>query len=588
MEDGIWGESLPMSSAEEALLRDASILGKMKSPKEASVAKALPKNLPWEEKERLIEANVRKRLGRHEADTAVIRDVGEYEAYMRKAIASGSVAVDTETNNSLDPITCKLMGLCLFYEGGKQAYVPVNHVDPKTGKRLSGQLDEAQLKPMLDELQSSKAEIVYHNASFDMRVIQCQVGTALRCDWDTMVASQLLDENEPASLKAQYMLHIDPTHGKYDIESLFEHEEYAKFNPGLFALYAATDAMMTLRLREWQGREFAKPGNEGLLDCYRKIELPVIPVVKDMELRGVCVDTGFVERLTKKYHRILDEYQPKIDAELAKLKPTIDAWKASDEGKSPASGAKGKTKADQLSDPVNIESPSQLSILVYDILKVPPLEKGKRSVDKNTIPLLLEKNDIPLLEVVAERKKFKTLVQNFIDKLPKMINPKTGRMHCSYNQVGTATGRFSCIAEGELVSTGRGDVPIEEISPGDLVYCRDENSGHICMRRVLATHNNGVRECIRIKGSSPEGHVSLTCTPDHRLLFYGKGHAKLPAFAEASSAAIGSILMGLRGNVEVESLEHCGMRAVYDLTVEEFHNFFVNRVCVHNCSDPNL
>ena len=179
------------------------------------------KNLPWDEREKVIEANVRAILGKHEANTCVIRDYRSYADYMRRAISSGNVYVDTETNNSLDPITCKLMGLCLYYEGGKQAYVPVNHVNPETGERLQDQLTEGQLKPMLEELKSSRARIIFHNASFDLRVIQCQVGVELRCDWDTMVAAHMLNENEPASLKAQYMLHIDPTHGKYDIESMF-------------------------------------------------------------------------------------------------------------------------------------------------------------------------------------------------------------------------------------------------------------------------------------------------------------------------------------------------------------------------------
>ena len=442
--DSIWGDALPMSSAEEALLRDASIIGKMNSPKEATCQMPTLKNLPWDEREKAIEANVRAILGKHEANTCVIRDCQSYADYMRRAISSGNVYVDTETNNSLDPITCKLMGLCLYYEGGKQAYVPVNHVNPETGERLQDQLTEGQLKPMLEELQSSRARIIFHNASFDLRVIQCQVGVELRCDWDTMVAAHMLNENEPAKLKSQYALHVDPTHGNYDIEGLFQHEEYARFRPELFALYAATDAMMTHGLHQWQLKEMLKPENAGVFSCYMRIELPCIPVVKDMELRGVGVDVGYMRRLTEKYHRILDDYTPRIDAELEKLRPTIDAWRASPEGRQLVGGKNKKPKSDMLSDPVNIESPTQLAILVYDILKVQPPEKGSRSVDKNTIPLLLEKNDIPLLEVLAERKKFKTLVQNFIDKLPKMINPKTGRIHCSYNQVGTATGRFSC------------------------------------------------------------------------------------------------------------------------------------------------
>lgn len=445
-EKSLWGNPMPISSAEEALLRDASILGKIKSPKEVRVRKAgISKRLPWAERERAIGERVRAILGKHEADTDTIYDLGEYERYVRAGIAKGAIFVDTETNNSLDPITCKLMGLCLWAEGEKQAYVPVNHVNPETGERLPSQLTEAQLKPMLEELQASGCRIVYHNATFDMRVIQCQVGIELRCDWDTMIAAAMIDENEEQSLKSQYARHIDPSHGKYDIEDLFEHERYENFKPELFALYAATDPMMTGRLYRWQEEVLNRPENAGVLKCYREIELPCIPVVKDMELRGVGVDRGYMERLKSKYHRILDEYQPQIDAELEKIRHSIDEWRSSEDGRKPARGASGKAKCELLEDPVNIESPAQLAIVLYDVLKLPPVSKDKpRSVDKNAVAMLLEKHDVPLLKVISERKKFKTLVQNFIDKIPEMINPKDGRVHCSFRQMGTATGRFSC------------------------------------------------------------------------------------------------------------------------------------------------
>lgn len=441
-ENAIWGDALPLTSAEEALLRDGELIGKIRSPKRIASHKS--KKEDWSDKEREIEEKVNGVLGHYCDATETIFDLAEYEKYIDRAIASGIVAIDTETNNSLDPITCKLMGLCLYANGLKQAYVPINHVNPKTGERLSSQLSESDIKPALERLVSSKAKLIFHNASFDIRVIQCQVGVELRCDWDTSIAAHMLDENESASLKMQYFLHVSPEDGKYDIEELFEGEEYAKFKPTLFALYASTDAYKTLRLYEWQKAQMMLPENSGVLSCYLNIEIPCIKVAKDMELAGIAVDSDYMARLARKYHRLLDEYQPKVDAELEKLKPLIDDWRIKG-GAEPVELGKTKTKSECLSDPVNVESPAQLAILVYDVLGIPPVNKNKpRSMDKNTIPMLLEKHDIPLLGILFERKQFKTLVQNFIDKLPGMVNPKDGRMHCSFNQLGTVTGRFSC------------------------------------------------------------------------------------------------------------------------------------------------
>ena len=101
------------------------------------------KKVSLAEKLALIRVKVLEVLGKQRKNVLVIKDKATFEDYVSKAIEFGRVAVDTETNNSTDPMTCQLMGLCLYYEGGKQAYIPVNHVDPETGERLTWQLTEA-------------------------------------------------------------------------------------------------------------------------------------------------------------------------------------------------------------------------------------------------------------------------------------------------------------------------------------------------------------------------------------------------------------------------------------------------------------
>ena len=476
--DSLWGDEYLEVSSEEERLKDSAILKKIKNPKEIQKEKKVSSSLSFADKMLVIRSEVTKILGKHKEDTILITTKEDLAKYIDKAIENGIVAIDTETNNSLDPITCKLMGPCIYTYGMKQAYIPVNHVNYVTKERLPNQLTEEDIKEQFMRLKVLKTKIVFHNASFDIRVIQCTCGIELDCYWDTLIASQILNENEGASLKEQYMLHIDPNHGKYDIESLFEGEKYAYIDPALFALYAATDAMMTLKLYDYQLKEFQKPENAEIFSVYMEKEIPDIPVVKDMELTGIEVDLEYAKRLSKKYHRILNQYDIPIQQELAKLKPLVDAWRQTEAAnwrpktycsKEVELSAKknkkewekllksypysdeegiykcGKSKNEQLEDPISISSSAQLAILLYDVLGVPVFNKKKpRSVDKNTLPIIAEECDVPLVDLILEQKAFKTLVNNFIDKIPSLVNPKTGRIHCNFNQVGTVTGRFSC------------------------------------------------------------------------------------------------------------------------------------------------
>ena len=112
-----------------------ALLGKLNNTDEREVdaAKILKsKKVSLEEKLEIIRTKVLEVLGKQRKNVVVIRDKASFEEYVSKAIQFGRIAIDTETNNSTDPMTCQLMGLCLYYEGGKQAYIPVNHVDPKT------------------------------------------------------------------------------------------------------------------------------------------------------------------------------------------------------------------------------------------------------------------------------------------------------------------------------------------------------------------------------------------------------------------------------------------------------------------------
>lgn len=433
----LWGEefSLPVNDTEK-------LLDKINSPKKVSSTKKISSKLSLEDKMAVIESNVMAILGKHKDDTEVIRDRDELHRYISKCIENGVLALDTETNNSLDPLTCLIMGACLYTPNEKQAYVPIHHVNRVTNERLPNQLTENDLKEEFSRVVEAKVKVIYHNASFDIRVIRHTCGIDVPHYWDTMIASQILNENEAASLKEQYMLHVDKDHGKYDIEHLFEKESYAIFDPELFALYSATDALMTYQLYSYQLHEFEKKENERIYNLLMNVEFPCLRVVMEMEDCGIEVDLDYASRLGVKYHKILDDYDKPIMDEMSKLRPLIENWRKTKDAQTLIGN---KTKSEQLEDPINLESPTQLAILIYDVLKIPPINRKKpRSTDKNTIPQILEERDVPILRILLERKTFKTLVNNFIDKIPDYVNKKDGRVHCSFNQVGAATGRFSC------------------------------------------------------------------------------------------------------------------------------------------------
>ena len=297
------------------------------------------KNVSLNEKLQLIKNDVERILGKFKDEILVIRNINDFTDYIDAAINNGIIAIDTETSDengfgTLDTIECKLMGLCLYTPGMKAAYIPVNHVDKDTGELLKNQITEGDIHLQLQKLIYNDVKCIYHNATFDIEVIHSTCDIMLPVYWDTLVGAKLLDENELAGLKHQYKLHIDSEQDKYDIEHLFKGLPYEIFDPELFALYAATDSLITYRLYEYQLREFEKEENEDIYSVLKTIEIPIIPVIVGMELRGIGVDLEYAKKMSELYHKKSDEIQNELNNELEKLRPQIEAWKLTPEANS--------------------------------------------------------------------------------------------------------------------------------------------------------------------------------------------------------------------------------------------------------------
>ena len=445
------------------------------------------KQVTTKEKLSLIKMKVLDVLGKQRKNVVVIRTKEDFEDYITKAIAFGRIAIDTETNNSTDPMTCMLMGLCLYYEGGKQAYIPVNHVDPDTNIRLAWQLTEYDCREQLQRIVDAGTFTVMHNGKFDYEVIKCTCAIEVEPSWDTMIAAHAINENEKMGLKWQYINKIDPTQEKYDIEGLFT-VPYKYVDPDIFALYAATDSMMTDKLYLYQVAILEAPGNERLMWMFKTIEMPIVKVAADIELIGVCIDQEFGERLKVKFNKTLEDIDQKIDQEMTNLQPTINAWRLSaaanertkqfEPKKSKMALAKleekypyidkktgkrykvGKTLTEQLGDPINLASPTQLAILFYDILKCPVVsKKSPRGTGKDELEAIAEKTDITLCKLILERRGIVKLISTYIDVIPALAQHwPDGRIRYKLNSVGTDTGRFSSGGEFKFLD---GDTPME-------------------------------------------------------------------------------------------------------------------------------
>ena len=438
----LWGDEFVI---EDSAKQAKSLLKKIEKPKKTEQQVLKSKNTSIEDKLRIIYNNVNRILGVYKENTLVIKDKETLSNYIDKAIENNIIAIDTETNNSLDPITCKIMGGCIYTPGCKNAYIPINHTT-LTGERLDWQITENQLAEQFSRLIEAKTDIIMHNGKFDYEVIKCTCNCELNIYWDTLIAAKVLNENELAGLKEQYISKIDSTQEKYDIENLFEHIKYEIVPPEVFALYAATDSYMTYKLYLWQKEQFNKPGNERLYSLFMNVEMPVVQVAAEMELTGIEIDTEYANRLSIKYHKILDDLDVVIAKELDKYKDIIAKWRLTDEAtyRPPKKQGDGfaKSKSEQLASPPQLTSPTQLAILFYDVLKVGVIDKkNPRGTGEDILVKIQDK--YPLCKLILEKRGLEKLINTYIDKIPQCVCKKDGRLHAHFNQYGAGTGRFS-------------------------------------------------------------------------------------------------------------------------------------------------
>ncbi|QRS16089.1 DNA polymerase I [Klebsiella oxytoca] len=318
-------------------------------------------------------------------------------------------AFDTETD-SLDNVSANMVGLSFAIEPGVAAYVPVAHDYLDAPDQISRDRVLELLKPLLED---DKILKVGQNLKYD-RGILANYGIELRgIAFDTMLESYILDSvagrHDMDSLSDRWLKHktitFEEIAGKGKNQLTFN--QIALEEAGR---YAAEDADVTLQLHLKMWPELQQ--NEGPLNVFKNIEMPLVPVLSRVERNGVKIDPA-----------VLHAHSQEIAKRLIELE---------------------KKAYDIAGEEFNLSSPKQLQTILFEKQGIKPLKKTPGGAPSTSEEVLEELAlDYPLPKVILEYRGLAKLKSTYTDKLPLMISPKTGRVHTSYHQAVTATGRLS-------------------------------------------------------------------------------------------------------------------------------------------------
>jgi len=374
----------------------------------------------------LIRSKVEMELGHLKDEFILVQTEEELSNYIDKCIENNVAAFDTETTG-LEYITCELVGFSLYTPGMKACYVPVSHRSFVDNLLKENQVSLEIVNKQLKRLQD--VPLIMHNGKFDINVCYFRFGWLFNnLKWDSMVASKILNELEDAGLKYQYCQKIAKDGKVNDYSALFEGVNFAYVPMNIAYLYAAKDAQITYELYKYQEEQYNLPGNEKLKEVLETIEIPLVPVVADMQRTGIAIDVDFAEKLSVKYHKMLDEAETELDEVCKMYVKEIAEWNK-------------LNPSNQFKLPLNPNSPKQVALFLYDILG---LDNGdKRNARKAGKEQLKAIEDCPVTKAILKCKEISKLLSTYIDKMPKVVNSVTGKIHASFNQNGTDTGRFS-------------------------------------------------------------------------------------------------------------------------------------------------
>ena len=342
---------------------------------------------------------------------------GEYELvttweqldkWLSLADAAELTSVDTETT-SLDPMTAQMVGISLSTEAGKGAYIPVAHRYAGVPEQLPR---EEVLERMRGWLENPDKPKLGQNLKYDMHIFNNHGITLKGIVHDTLLQSYVFESHKPHDMDTMAMRHLGYTTipfvdvcGKGANMICFDQVELNRATE-----YAAEDSDITLRLHQTMLPHVL--ADKGLEFIYKNIELPTQIVLQKIERNGVLIDASKLEAQSRE-----------LGARLVEL----------------------EAKAYEMAGgPFNLGSPKQIGEIFFVKLGLPVIKKtatGAPSTDEEVLQKLAE--DFPLPKVLLEHRSLSKLKSTYTDKLPKMVNPNTGRVHTNYAQAVAITGRLA-------------------------------------------------------------------------------------------------------------------------------------------------
>lgn len=339
----------------------------------------------------------------------VITDQGELDQWVKRLEKAPLFAFDTETT-SLSYMKAEIVGVSFAIEAGEAAYVPLGHDYMGAPEQLDRDEVLKQLKPLLENPDRPK---LGQNLKYDKNVLAnhniCLEGIAEDTMLESYVLNSVSSRHDMDSLALRHLGEQTTTFesiaGKGAKQLTFNQIDLAQAGP-----YAAEDADITLRLHQVLRPKLAETGR--LKAVYEEIDLPLVPVLSRMEQRGALINAGTLRR-----------HSQELAERLAELE---------------------KEAYDQAGETFNLGSPKQLQAIFYDKLGLPVIKKTPKGQPSTAEPVLQELAlDYPLPRVILEHRSLSKLKSTYTDRLPEMINHRTGRVHTSYHQAVTATGRLS-------------------------------------------------------------------------------------------------------------------------------------------------
>jgi DNA polymerase-1 len=342
-----------------------------------------------------------------EAEYCTVLEERDFEDMIRTLSMAEEFCFDTETT-SLDPLQAELVGISFAVRPHHAWYLPLGHCCPGAPKQPA--IDDAlsMLKPLMENPGIGK---IGQNIKYDLLVMDRYGITVRGITFDTMIASYLLNPGKPShgldSLALEYLDYKTMTYA--DVTGAGKKQiGFAEVEVNTATRYSGEDADIALRLKQ----TLAPMLREHNLDTlFRDVEMPLMEVLADMERAGVKIDAGFLKTMSQK-----------LETDIARVEKTIYELA-------------GTT--------FNINSPKQLADILFVKLQLTPLKRTKTGFSTNVDVLEELAHAHPLPAEILRYRTLAKLKSTYVDALPLMINPRTGRLHTSLNQTVTATGRLS-------------------------------------------------------------------------------------------------------------------------------------------------